>query len=169
MVLSYSNKHQVFVYGTLKRDFHNYAAVLADSCAEYLGDATTEESFVLFADVYGIPYLARARNPEEDYPVPIKGELFAVDDALLEKLDELEGVPERYQRADIQVKTSSTTKDREAKSQVVYAYILQALPDPEYRRLLLGDEYTLEFHRQNYTPPGPQRDPSKKMKWGGYV
>ena len=49
-------RHLVFVYGTLKRGFHNHPA-LASGGADFVRCGVTLEPYPLVADEYFIPYL----------------------------------------------------------------------------------------------------------------
>ena len=70
--------HQVFVYGTLKRGFFNYDAVLAkQEDATFVEAGTTTEAYPMFVDYYKVPYLVH--RPGEGHR--IVGELFSVGDA----------------------------------------------------------------------------------------
>ena len=81
-------RHQVFVYGTLKRGQRN-ACFLEH--AEFLGDHITAEYYWMYEF--------------EDYPAvcidgghAIHGEIYRVDDGQFAALDELEWHPRFYQR-----------------------------------------------------------------------
>ncbi|KAH8073128.1 gamma-glutamylaminecyclotransferase [Aureococcus anophagefferens] len=54
-------RQNVFVYGTLKRGFYNYDAVLArQPDAAFVAEGVTTERFPLFVDHYKIPELLPA-------------------------------------------------------------------------------------------------------------
>jgi len=78
---------KVFVYGTLKRGFPFFPLGLAH--AKYLGDVQTVDPYpmCIAADFYGPMML-----DEPGKGMKVVGELFEVDAAELEKLDELEDV-----------------------------------------------------------------------------
>ena len=85
------SRHLVFVYGTLKRGQRN-AVFMRD--AEFLGPHRTETRFWMYQF--------------EDYPAvceggrhAIHGELYRVDDGLMQRLDDLEWYPHFYQRIEI--------------------------------------------------------------------
>jgi gamma-glutamylcyclotransferase (GGCT)/AIG2-like uncharacterized protein YtfP len=81
-------RHQVFVYGTLKRGQRN-ACFLEQ--AEYLGDFVTEKHFWMYEfDDY--PAVCR------DGRHAIYGEIYRIDDTEFATLDELEWYPRFYQR-----------------------------------------------------------------------
>eukprot|EP00177_Eucheuma_denticulatum_P001449 GFKZ01002608.1.p1 GENE.GFKZ01002608.1~~GFKZ01002608.1.p1 ORF type:complete len:250 (-),score=23.12 GFKZ01002608.1:1038-1691(-) len=89
---AHSNRHYVFVYGTLKRGFANSHYL---DRATYLGDFRTVTKYPLVVGGrYHSPYLL-------DLPAKgskVKGELWAVDDATLADLDHLENVGVNYSR-----------------------------------------------------------------------
>ena len=77
---------RVFVYGTLKRggDNHHYLAY-----QQFLGEARMPAGYTLYS--LG-DYPGMVRVP--DVPAGVTGELWAIDDACLKLLDQLEGVDE---------------------------------------------------------------------------
>lgn len=83
--------HVVFVYGTLKRDFHNHR-LLKDGKAKFLGEDRAP------GVVYGPFPFAQPRSGWEMDDAWIKGEVYSVDDACLLRLDRLEGHPNGYTR-----------------------------------------------------------------------
>jgi gamma-glutamylaminecyclotransferase len=84
----------VFVYGTLKRGGSNHAFLRGQ---HYLGPARTSPGFVLYS-LGDYPGMVRAPGDGEG----VTGELWAVDDACLQELDDLEGLAEGlYERIDI--------------------------------------------------------------------
>ncbi len=85
-----NSKHVVFVYGTLLQGEPNHGR-LAD--ATFLGAATTRAEFVM-VDCGPYPALV----PTDAGGVRVVGEVFAVDDRGLDRLDELEDAPRLYQR-----------------------------------------------------------------------
>ena len=81
-------KHFVFVYGSLKIGFHNDMLL---SSAEYLGDSITMDKYLM--ESYGrVPIL------HKDAHHHICGEIYAVNDDELERLDILEGNGTHYKR-----------------------------------------------------------------------
>ena len=75
----------MFVYGTLKRGFHNHR-LLTESRATFVATAKTRAPMRLVLGEYGIPYLMK----EGDAAGRVPGELWEVDDAGLDALDVLE-------------------------------------------------------------------------------
>jgi gamma-glutamylcyclotransferase (GGCT)/AIG2-like uncharacterized protein YtfP len=102
--------HDVFVYGTLKRQFYNYEHVLRGKQSETatVAPGTSEGSVEgrLFVDRYYIPYLQLSSGSEDasiDHGLTssrVRGEIFTVSSDMLGILDELEGIGKgRYQRS----------------------------------------------------------------------
>ncbi|WED26992.1 gamma-glutamylcyclotransferase [Vibrio sp. DW001] len=80
-------RHLVFVYGTLRKGESNHH-VLSDS--EYLGFFETEPNYQLFN--YGsYPGVTQGN-------CKVLGEVYSVDDDVLQRLDRLENVPIDYRR-----------------------------------------------------------------------
>lgn len=86
-------KHTLFVYGTLKRNFSNNYLL---QTAQYLGEGKTQDKYAMY--VQGIPYVLKT---EQRYC--ISGELYAIDNKTLSRLDTLEGHPDWYRREQVQV------------------------------------------------------------------
>jgi gamma-glutamylaminecyclotransferase len=80
--------HRVFVYGSLQRGEANHR-MMAD--ARFIARAHTRPAFDLF-DLGSFP--AMATNGR----TAISGELYDLDDQVLERLDVFEGCPRLYQR-----------------------------------------------------------------------
>ncbi|MUM76341.1 gamma-glutamylcyclotransferase [Pseudodesulfovibrio sp. F-1] len=86
-------RHLVFVYGTLKRGFSNHF-FLGRAC--FVGCGQTVERFALYVDEYPGVY------PGE--PVSrVQGEVYAVNEAMLARLDALEDHPTLYRREEVEV------------------------------------------------------------------
>ncbi|CAN8073813.1 unnamed protein product, partial [Agarophyton chilense] len=85
--------HLVFVYGTLKRGFAN-SSKLRD--ATYVGEYRTQTRYPL---VVGGPHHSPYLLDLPTRGARVKGELYAVDDAVLAELDRLERVGVNYARA----------------------------------------------------------------------
>jgi gamma-glutamylcyclotransferase (GGCT)/AIG2-like uncharacterized protein YtfP len=92
--------HKVFVYGTLKHGFYNHSP--------YLLGKKYKKAKALGVNLHAGPY----------FPYAIKGsgvafgEVYEVDDATLDKLDRLEGVPNHYQRDEVFVFTEDFKKEK---------------------------------------------------------
>jgi gamma-glutamylcyclotransferase (GGCT)/AIG2-like uncharacterized protein YtfP len=88
-----AGRHLVFVYGTLMRGEHHHDQL---GGAEFIGLRSTRAQFELVQIDY-FPAMLR------DGHSSVLGELFAVDDATLARLDELEEVPHYYVRESIEL------------------------------------------------------------------
>jgi gamma-glutamylaminecyclotransferase len=86
-------EHLIFVYGTLRKRQENH--YLLDR-SKFLGMAKTKKRYVLYGD--GVPFLSRIASVSQ-----VTGEVYAVDDATLSRLDELEGHPDAYKREQAEV------------------------------------------------------------------
>lgn len=96
--------HNVFVYGSLKqgdtiRGMHFF------NDAEFIGKARTKKSNFRMIDLGSFPGVMNAVEGQEGFQ--IAGEVYAVSEATLEHLDQIEGVPFFYNR----YKVSTTLGD----------------------------------------------------------
>ncbi len=93
----------VFIYGTLRKGYWNHVYV---ENADALGFAKTIESdFIMRAHSY--PFVCRAKADNKQIATKITGELYAVSDYELKKLDVLEGYPRFYDREQILITTNA--------------------------------------------------------------
>lgn len=96
-------RHRIFTYGTLKRGFGNHSLMedlTRTNDAVFLGNYSTQFSFPLVIGTYGIPYLINLPGSGR----PVRGEVFAVSDRGLARMDELEGTSVgHYDRLPVQV------------------------------------------------------------------
>ncbi len=86
---------RLFTYGTLKRGQYFYPKYLENQ-SEFIGKATTSPDFTLYIDA--LPHMVR-----ENSNLPVKGELFMIDEVVLGAIDRLEGHPLFYTREIIDV------------------------------------------------------------------
>jgi gamma-glutamylaminecyclotransferase len=86
-------QHLVFTYGTLLKGEVNHH-LLAE--ARFVAEARTEPCFDLF-DLGAFPAMSAGGE------TAVLGEVYAVDDATLTRLDHLEGHPKLYQRTRIRL------------------------------------------------------------------
>lgn len=97
----FKRQQLAFVYGTLKRGFGNYwlmEDMMQKGNAHFLGTARTEHRYPLVCGPFQVPFMLN--NPEEGHHV--KGEVYSIDSAGVERLDELEGVDKgHYKRLSI--------------------------------------------------------------------
>lgn len=85
--------HRVFVYGSLKRGYHNNA-VLSES--QFIGERFTEDKTWVMRSLSSFPGVLRCDRPSS--AAAISGELYEVDDRTLKRLDRLESNGQFYQR-----------------------------------------------------------------------
>ncbi|XP_059409139.1 gamma-glutamylaminecyclotransferase C-like [Carassius carassius] len=93
---------RVFVYGTLKKGQPNYFRMenTSHGQAEFLARARTVEPYPLvIATKYNIPFLLNRPGTGQR----VYGEIYRVDQKMLDFLDRFEGCPERYQRTEIKL------------------------------------------------------------------
>ncbi|WP_101759902.1 gamma-glutamylcyclotransferase [Oceanicoccus sp. KOV_DT_Chl] len=83
--------HKVFVYGSLKQGGHNHYFL---SQSSFIGRCRTEPAYELFT-LGSFPCVVSGGTTS------VQGEVYEVDNSTLEKLDELEGHPDWYQREQI--------------------------------------------------------------------
>jgi gamma-glutamylaminecyclotransferase len=86
-------QHLVFVYGTLREEEVNHDLLVR---ARFVAEARTEPCFDLF-DLGAFPAMSTGGE------TAVLGEVYAVDDATLARLDRLEGHPSFYQRTRIRL------------------------------------------------------------------
>ncbi len=140
--------HLVFVYGTLKRGFPNYAAYL--QTAEFLGTCKTEEKYPLVLN--GQRYVPCLLDRPGEGCV-VAGELFRVDDRGLRRLDGLEAVgrPGGYVRRSISVRM---TGGRQSAAMEAFVYLMPPENVTEVRARGLS-VYRRE-HAVKYVRKGPK-------------
>lgn len=119
---------RVFVYGTLLRGGPNAHHLLSSS---FVGEAQTVSPYYFISnetslpphESYRYPYLMRSPSAATQTPTQVRGEVYDVDVATLERLDLLEGHPEHYRRQRIEVISSTDSRRLEADT-----YILEHEP-----------------------------------------
>jgi gamma-glutamylcyclotransferase (GGCT)/AIG2-like uncharacterized protein YtfP len=89
--------HRVFVYGTLLAGESNHHVL---GGAEFLGRARTAPAFELYT--FG-PYPGLVAGGQ----TRVVGEVYAVDDETLARLDWLEGYPHLYDRGEIELEAGT--------------------------------------------------------------
>ncbi|XP_045108699.1 putative gamma-glutamylcyclotransferase CG2811 isoform X1 [Portunus trituberculatus] len=157
----------VFVYGTLRQGRPNHYRLLeaASGFARYLGLATTCEKYPLvIASRYNIPYLLAAPG----YGKCVLGEVYEVDDKMLELLDRLEDHPKYYERKMKKVKLQESGKELECWVYLLHKYkpfmmelpflndYIAAADDPEKQYIARylrkeGDDYWLDVKMDEVT------------------
>ncbi|MDH6019018.1 gamma-glutamylcyclotransferase family protein [Vibrio splendidus] len=84
-------QHLVFVYGTLRKDQSNHHYLKQCEC---LGRFDTPEEYALF-DLVAYPAMIFGKKS-------VVGEVYIINDEILESLDRLEDVPVEYRREQIE-------------------------------------------------------------------
>jgi len=131
--------HLVFVFGTLKRGFplHN----LGLEGAKYLGVCRTVEAYpVVIAGPWFAPMMFDLRRSG----VRVEGELYAVDDQQLARLDDLEsvGTPGNFRRQ-LEVEMSSPRR-------VTHAFAF--MKDPRLA-VPIHSDFLSAYHDRRFIPP----------------
>lgn len=86
------NAHLVFVYGTLRRNYHNHKLI---SKAYFISEWVTPAQYTMISFGFYPAVIAVGTSP-------IVGELYKINDKQLEEVDQIEGVPTFYQRDTIE-------------------------------------------------------------------
>ncbi len=94
MPVSSAGTFRLFVYGTLKRDGRRHPFLAQQHC---LGAARTRPLYALL-DLGAYPGLVTCPEGEA-----VEGELYEVDRELVSSLDEVEGAPELFRLAPVEV------------------------------------------------------------------
>lgn len=97
-----SDHHLVFVYGTLKTNQpnHYWLEDSANGTAKLICTGKTAESYpLIIATRYNSPYLLKAPGVGHQ----VNGEIYQVDDQMLEALDKLENHPHLYERHETKI------------------------------------------------------------------
>lgn len=107
---------RVFVYGTLKKGQPNSSIMLdpTNGTVKILAKARTVDPYPLvIATRKNIPFmLNKAKNGQR-----VGGEIYEVDDKMLQFLDRFEGCPEMYQRTLVQLEIEKWVGEDEDKPQ----------------------------------------------------
>ncbi|XP_037955533.1 putative gamma-glutamylcyclotransferase CG2811 [Teleopsis dalmanni] len=120
--------YNVFVYGTLKRGEPNHHWFRPENgFSRFIAAGSTTQKFPLIVGTrYNIPFLLD--RPGIGYN--IKGEIYEIDEAMLGKLDELEGYPQYYDR-----EIQNITVENE--SMQCWLYLLRKFPEKILEKTLL--------------------------------
>lgn len=135
--------HLVFVYGSLKKGFHNHPHFLAG--AVDLGDARTESSYLMM-NGGAFPYLidpatlgADHEDSLADVIGTVKGEAYAIGEVTLAALDHLESHPDFYRRKQVNV-TMGTGADKRTFPAWVYFLHSNVIDVLQHTRAIMPDE-----------------------------
>ena len=101
-------RHEIFVYGTLKRGFGNHHYLRS---AKFIATGRTKNKYALYAA--GIPFVVK-----DNQVTNIIGEIYEVDDATLAIIDSLEGHPDFYKRMQVPI----IANDQDQTSIVAWLY-----------------------------------------------
>lgn len=134
---SASSWHYVFVYGTLKRDQPNnrYFVDKSNGSAIFIGKAEClEKRPLIIYSQYNIPFMLNIVNKGEN----VIGEVWKIDDKMLNWLDKFEEHPSYYERIEIKVRFVDNCHDDDhcinlSNIQQVWAYLL-----PKYSSEMLN-------------------------------
>ncbi|XP_060089650.1 gamma-glutamylaminecyclotransferase isoform X2 [Heteronotia binoei] len=138
---------RVFVYGTLKKGQPNYYNMTdrTHGTAKFQGRGLTMEKYPLvIAGKYNIPFLLNI--PGRGHR--ITGEIYFVDDQMLQFLDEFEDCPNMYQRTPMRIEivewegTSNTPEERPAVNSILECYAYSTtIYQPDWINLPYYDNY----------------------------
>lgn len=92
-----ASEFRLFVYGTLMRGHVRHHLIAR---CPFLGPATTEPAFEL-VDLHDYPALVQGGG------TAVHGELYAVTEEILSRLDRVEGVPDLYRRSEVRLADGS--------------------------------------------------------------
>lgn len=106
-----SNKHMVFVYGSLKQGFWNNDLLIG---SDFIGQGVTLDANYRMISLGGFP------GVKHDGECSIAGELYCVNDEVFARLDRLESNGYMYQR----VETEVVDQDGELYSAWMYIFLL---------------------------------------------
>ncbi|MEQ2168308.1 hypothetical protein GOODEAATRI_012957 [Goodea atripinnis] len=101
--------HRVFVYGSLKRAQPNYPQMIDSNNgkAEFLATAVTVQKYPLvIATKYNIPFLLNLPGQGNR----VHGEIYKVDEKMLQYLDWFENIPTMYQRTVVELEINKLTE-----------------------------------------------------------
>eukprot|EP00927_Polykrikos_kofoidii_P052155 TRINITY_DN4593_c0_g1_i1.p1 TRINITY_DN4593_c0_g1~~TRINITY_DN4593_c0_g1_i1.p1 ORF type:complete len:637 (+),score=90.33 TRINITY_DN4593_c0_g1_i1:31-1911(+) len=132
----------LFLYGTLKRGMHWNSKFLSTG-AVFLSKARSVGTFPLVVGRCGVPYLLFDQYGSGHR---VRGEIWAVDADTLEGLDDYEGLTKGYYVRQPLVVQEEACPFRHL---TVEVYAVRSSSEA-LRRLQPLEEYTLEWHRQNY-------------------
>ena len=136
------NDQLLFVYGTLKKNFHWNHKFLNN--AKFIGKAVTKEVYPLVVGDCNVPYLLGDLPGEGKN---IIGELWKVDKISLAGMDDYEGVNKNYYDRR-QIPVTCEFNDR-----VYYANAyFKIQSNAELRERPYLSEYTYEYHKKYYQP-----------------
>ncbi|KAF4118068.1 hypothetical protein G5714_000119 [Onychostoma macrolepis] len=147
--------HYVFIYGTLKKGQSNHSIIknTTNGQAEFLARARTVERYPLvIATKNNYPFLLNVPGMGQR----VHGEIYCVDQKMLDFLDEFEACPELYQRTTVQVEVqdgdgegANTLKPGRFMDAFVYSttrYEPEWLQKPTYENYDTNGDHGLQYH-----------------------
>lgn len=140
---------RLFVYGTLKRGLRNHTML---SHCPFIGQAMTFARFYLVdlgAYPGMVPFRATLvkRGVARSLCAPVRGEVYDISKSpsLLEKLDDLEGVPFLFNREKISVLIDGLPM-KEPEFDIVWAYVFQSEDVLDKDRFLVPRKGVHDWH-----------------------
>ncbi|XP_018953936.2 gamma-glutamylaminecyclotransferase C-like [Cyprinus carpio] len=143
--------HHVFVYGTLKKGQPNHSIINNRTIgqAEFLAHARTVERYPLvIATKNNYPFLLNVPGTGQR----VHGELYSVDQKMLDFLDEFEECPELYQRTKVRLEVQDGDGDVEntlKPEAFLYSrnkYEPEWLQKPTYENYDTNGDHGLQYH-----------------------
>jgi len=147
-------QHYIFVYGTLKKDFHWHHKFLGGwpKQVQYVGNAETVQKHYLIVGRSGVPYLLDIPHHSTSGK-RVKGEIWRVNQDILDALDEYEGVTKAYyERKPIHVTNSNIENNLVEAYFLLHEQAKQVIPEETLQNGPFFSEYTLSYHRKHYKP-----------------
>ncbi|XP_032412609.1 gamma-glutamylaminecyclotransferase C-like [Xiphophorus hellerii] len=134
--------HRVFVYGSLKRGQPNYPYMTDSSNgkAEFLCTAVTVQKHPLvIATKYNIPFLLNLPGQGKR----VNGEIYKVDEKMLQYLDWFEKVPTMYQRTVVELEIKMADKEEKlSPGSIMEAFVYSTTTyQPDWPSLPTYDNY----------------------------
>lgn len=124
--------HNLFVYGTLKRAYGNHTLIEG---ARFIGEGVSHsDNFVMWGQ--GFPFIS-----ESNHGHAVRGEVFEIDDFMLQQCDRLENHPDWYCRTKRSFLIGDVLR--------VEAWVYLQPPNKGVRGMLRrpGEDGVLEWHR----------------------
>ncbi|XP_033725864.1 putative gamma-glutamylcyclotransferase CG2811 [Pecten maximus] len=152
---------KVFVYGTLKKGQPNSKLFdnTKDGHYEYLGVGLTVNQYPLvIASRFNIPFML----PVEGRGNKIKGEVYEVDERMLEALDALERHPVFYRREMIPV-TSEDGSTVDCGCYILFDFREELLELPFYESYDSKGSHNLEYIQHNKRETTSDKDENQKF------
>tara|TARA_Y100000593_G_C4317736_1_gene341825 strand:+ start:1498 stop:1908 length:411 start_codon:yes stop_codon:yes gene_type:complete len=132
--------NKVFVYGTLKKGYHNHDFLEG---SELIGTAESLSKFKMI-NLGGFP--AVLYNSDDGYK--ISGEIYKINDKILERLDFLEGEGTFYNRVEADFFMVGNKPHKNGRKFKCWLYILKDMPySYNYDNVYLNTKNLLTYER----------------------